>query len=395
MDAQPLSGIRVLDFTWVLAGPYATRILADFGAEVIKVQSKRTAQGTESNLTGYFNSWNRNKRSITLDMSHPEAIGLLLALASKSDVLIENFSPRVMRNWGLNYGRLREIKADLIMISMSAMGQTGPSKDYVAFAPTLHALSGITSLTSVEKDVPIGPGYAYADSISGLYAALAILASLEYREKSGEGQYIDLSEYEALCTLMGPALLDASVNDKEPLPLGNQSNHITAAPYGCYECSGIDRWCVMAACNEEEWQNLCKVLGDPRWTKEERFSSEEKRKENREELDQLLTLWTSKHSPEEVVGLLQNAGVPAGIVQNAEDLANDPQLAEREFFVRLKHPVLGSTCSERSPIILKESSNPNWKAAPSLGEDNRYVFLELLGLAESEFNSYIENGVIG
>ena len=208
MNEQPLTGVRVLDFTWMLAGPYATRILADFGAEVIKVQSKKTAKGVESNPTTYFNTWNRNKRSVTLDMSCPEAREILLKLIERSDVLIENFSPRVMLNWNLSYEKLKEVKPGLIMLSMSAMGHTGPWKDYVAYGPTLHALSGLTYLTSFEKDSPMGLGYAYADSISGLYAALAVLAALEYRERTGKGQYIDLSEYEAICTLMGPVLLN-------------------------------------------------------------------------------------------------------------------------------------------------------------------------------------------
>jgi len=395
MNGKPLSGIRVIDFTWMLAGPYATRILADFGAEVIKVQSKKTAKGVESNLTTYFNNWNRNKRSVTLDMSYPEAREILLKLTERSDVLIENFSPRVMLNWDLNYEKLKEVRPALIMVSMSAMGQTGPWKDYVAFGPTLHALSGLTYLTSFEKDSPMGLGYAYADSISGLYAALVVLAALECRERTGQGQYIDLSEYEAICTLMGPLLLDSSVHKKEVLPHGNRSNYIPAAPYGCYKCSGMDRWCVMAVFNEEEWQSLCKVLGDPDWTKEEKFSTPWKRKENAEKLDELLTQWTFQHTPEQVVSFLQEAGVPAGVVQNAEDLAKDPQLMARDFFIHLEHPILGSTVSDRSPIRFENDLTVGWKAGPLLGEDNRYVFLKLLGLAEGEFSSLIEKGIIG
>jgi crotonobetainyl-CoA:carnitine CoA-transferase CaiB-like acyl-CoA transferase len=172
MNQGILKGLRILDFTWVLAGPYATRILADFGAEVIKVQSKKTAGGVESNLTGYFSHWNRNKRSITLDMSHPGANEIILRLARISDVVIENFSTRVMSNWGLAYDRLKEVKPDLIMVSMSAMGQTGPWKDFVAFGPALQALSGLTYLTQ-HQESPLGVGYAYADLVAGLYAALA------------------------------------------------------------------------------------------------------------------------------------------------------------------------------------------------------------------------------
>ena len=395
MDQGILNGLRVLDFTWMLAGPYATRILADFGAEVIKVQSKKIARGAESSLTGYFNTWNRNKRSITLDLSHPEAREMVLKLTAKCDVVIENFSPRVMSNWGLNYEKLKEVKPDLIMLSMSAMGQGGPWKDYVAFAPTLHALSGLTHLTSFGKGSPLGPGYAYADIVAGLYAALAALAALEHRNRTGQGQYIDLSEYEAICTLMGPSLLDASVNRKEVQPQGNCPDYIAAAPYGCYKCSGEDQWCVIAVLNEEEWESLCRVLGHPEYMKEDRFTTVAKRKENRKELDDLLTKWTTQHTPEEVVNLLQEAGIASGVVQNAEDLSKDPQLMAGNFFVQLQHPVLGKTISDRSPIRFEENFTAGWKAAPQLGEDNRYVFLELLGLTERELLDYVEEGVIG
>ena len=392
---KPLTGLRILDFTWMLAGPYTTRIFADFGAEVIKVQSKKTARGAESNLTGYFNTWNRNKRSITLDMAYPEAREMVLRLTTKSDVVIENFSPRVMPNWGLDYEKLKEVKPDLIMLSMSAMGQGGPWKDYVAFAPTLHALSGLTHLTSFEKNAPIGLGYAYADIVAGLYAAFAVLAALEYRDRTGQGQYIDLSEYEAICTLMGPSLLDTLLNDKEILPEGNCPNYIEAAPYGCYKCSGEDRWCVIAVSNEEEWQSLCRVLGHPEWMKEGRFTTSAKRTGNRKELDELLTKWTIQHTAEEVVSLLQEAGLSSGVVQNAEDLSKDPQLMARKFFVQLEHPSLGKTVSDSSPVRFEEDFTVGWKAAPQLGEDNQYIFLELLGLTESELLSYTEKGVIG
>jgi crotonobetainyl-CoA:carnitine CoA-transferase CaiB-like acyl-CoA transferase len=328
-------------------------------------------------------------------MAYPEAREMVLRLTTKSDVVIENFSPRVMPNWGLDYEKLKEVKPDLIMLSMSAMGQGGPWKDYVAFAPTLHALSGLTHLTSFEKNAPIGLGYAYADIIAGLHAAFAVLASLEYRDRTGQGQYIDLSEYEAISTLMGPSLLDTLLNNKEILPEGNSPDHIVAAPYGCYKCSGEDRWCVIAVANEEEWQSLCRVLGHPEWMKEDRFTTSAKRTGNRKELDELLTKWTIQHTAEEVVSLLQEAGLSSGVVQNAEDLSKDPQLMARKFFVQLEHPSLGKTVSDSSPVRFEEDFTVGWKAAPQLGEDNQYIFLELLGLTESELLSYTEKGVIG
>jgi crotonobetainyl-CoA:carnitine CoA-transferase CaiB-like acyl-CoA transferase len=395
MNQAILNGLRILDFTWVLAGPYATRVLADFGAEVIKVQSQKTSRGAESNPTGYFNAWNRNKRSITLDMSHPEAKEIILKLTEKSDVVIENFSPRVMSNWGLDYERLKEVRKDLIMLSMSAMGQTGPWKDFVAFGPTIQALSGFTYLTSFDKNSPLGVGYAYADTIVGLYAALAILSALEYRDRTGQGQYIDLSEYEAMCTLIGPAFMDVSMNKREVLPQGNCPDYILAAPHGCYKCSGTDRWCVIAVFDEGEWEALCRVMGDPSWTKEEKFSSLLEREKNSKELDELIEQWTAPRTPEEIVQLLQEVGVSAGVVQNGEDLAKDPHLMAREFFIPLEHPVLGRTISDSTPIRFKDIPKMHWKAAPLLGEDNRYVYMELLGFKEDDLSSYIERGIIG
>jgi crotonobetainyl-CoA:carnitine CoA-transferase CaiB-like acyl-CoA transferase len=395
MNQGILNGLRILDFTWVLAGPYATRILADFGAEVIKVQSKKTAGGTEANLTGYFSHWNRNKRSVALDMSHPEAKEIVLRLARISDVVIENFSTRVMSNWGLDYERLKEVRPDIIMVRMSGMGQTGPWKDFVVFGPALQALSGLTYLTSYDQESPLGMGYAYVDPVAGLHAALAILTALEFRDRTGKGQCIDLSQYEAMCTLLGPALLNASANHKGISPQGNHSDDVPAAPYGCYQCSGADRWCVIGVFNETEWENLCNILGWPDWTKEERFSHLSKRKENKEDLDRFLQQWTLQHSPEEVVNLLQQGGVAAGVAQNAEDLAKDPHLMARDFFVPLEHPVLGKTIADASPIRFKKNSREKWKAAPLFGEDNRYIYTELLGFKEDEVSFYIERGIIG
>jgi len=395
MNRCILSGMRVLDFTWMLAGPYATRTLADFGAEVIKIQCAKTLGGVEYNLGGYFNTWNRNKRSITLDMSHPEAREIALRLTEISDVAIENFSPRVMSNWGLDYDSMKEVRPDLIMASMSAMGQTGPWKDFVAYGPTVQALSGLTYLTSFHQDAPMGLGYSYADVIAGLYAGLAVLAALEYRDRTGEGQYIDISEYEAACTLIGPTLLDVSLNDNESLPTGNQGDHLQAAPFGCYRCLGTDAWCVIAVFNETEWQALCRVMNHPEWTVQERFSTMSKRKIHAKELDNMLEEWTKRLSPFDLVKLLQEEDVPAGIVQNAEDIALDPHLRARDYFVGLEHSVLGMTFSDASPIRLSDKASAGWKAAPLLGEDNRYVYMELLNFSESKLTSYIEKGVIG
>jgi crotonobetainyl-CoA:carnitine CoA-transferase CaiB-like acyl-CoA transferase len=394
MHKNALQGLRVLDFTWLLAGPYATRILADFGAEVIKVQSKKTATGIESNATGYFNTWNRNKLGITIDMAHPESKELILKLVKRSDVVIENFSPRVMANWGLNYEVLKEAKPDIMMVSMSGMGQTGPWRDFVTLGPTIQALSGVTYLTSYSQDLPVGIGYSYADVVAGLFAAVAVLAALEYKARTGRGQHIDISEYETMCSLLGVTLLDYAANCHLAMPQGNISEGLPAFPYGCYRCRGNDRWCVIAVFNEDEWQAMCQAMGNPPWAKQERFSTLSRRLEHQEELNELVEQWTSNYTPEEVMDMLQKVGVAAGKASNAADLANDPQLKSRDFFVHLHHPVLGKTISDGTPIRLSRTPSKYKRAAPLLGQDNQYVYRDLLELSKEQFHQYVEQGII-
>lgn len=393
MEKGALNGIRILDFSRVLAGPYATRLLGDFGAEVIKVQSRRTATGAESNDTPYFAAWNRNKRSITLDLSLQESREIALRLAGLCDVVVENFSPRVMFNWGLNYEKLVHVKKDLIMVSMSAMGQTGPWRDYVAYGPTVQSLAGLTYLTAYDRESPVGLGHAYADVISALYCSIAILSALEYRSKSGLGQFVDISEYEATCSLLGPVLMECASRQSDPIPSGNRSPNIPAAPYGCYRCLGDDRWCAIAVFSETEWHALATLSNHPEWIADERFRTLVARKRNEEELDTLLQHWTSQCEAEWIMNALQKAGIASGVVQTAADLASDPQLKARDFFVPSFHPALGATFMDRSPIRMAASSPANWLPAPSLGADNRYVYMDLLGLKEFEFQAYTEKGV--
>ncbi len=389
-----LQGVRILDLTRIVAGPYTTRILADFGAEVIKIQSAKMAKGIELNTTPYFCAWNRNKRSITLDMDHLEAREIFLNLVKISDIVVENFSPRVMVNWELNYDNLQKSNEKLIMLSMSGMGQTGPWKDFVAYGPTVQSLGGLTYLTSYARDAPMGFGYAYADMVSGLYGAISTLAALEQRDRTGLGQHIDLSEYEAACTTIGPALMDASVNLNEIVPMGNNDEHLPAAPYGCYKCLGKDRWCVVAVSTEDEWQAFCDVLGNPAWSEHNRFSSLPNRKKYRQELDLHIGEWMAKQTAQSTADRLQQAGVPAGVVQNARDLAHDPQLLASGFFISLDHPVLGEIITDTYPITFKNYRNTSWKASPLLGEANQYVFGELLGMSEITIQSYIQQGII-
>ncbi len=376
MTTPILKGIIILDFTWVLAGPYATRILADFGAEVLKVQPLLPRE-EDVFARGYSNTWNRNKRGITLNMAKPEGVALAKNLVSLSDVVVENFTPRVMANWGLDYENLKKIKPDVIMLSLSTMGGTGPQKDYTGFGPTVQAFSGLTHLTAYPDGPPLGPGTAYADHVAALFACLALLGALEQRRRTGEGRHIDVSQVEAMASLLG----DAFVPPKE------------SAFQGVYRCKGEDRWCAISVATDEEWQGLKKALGNPPWAEEKRFATLAARLENKEALDALIGEWTRKRTAEEVMALLQKQGVAAGVVQDARDLAQDPQLKERGFFIELDHPEMGKTISDASPIRLSDSP-PRYHPAPLLGQDSGYVYGGLLGLSQGEMDRLKERGVI-
>ena len=387
-----LHNIRILDFTWVLAGPYATRILADFGAEVIKIQPLLPEAEEDTFSKGYYTTWNRNKLGITLDLNKPEGVAIARKLVGISDAVVENFTPRVMANWGLDYESLKQIKPEIIMLSMSTMGSTGPWRDYVGFGPTVQAFSGITYLTSYPGKPPLGLGYSYADHVAGLMAALALLGALEYRRKTGEGQYIDVSQVEAMTSLLGDAIVNYTLNDKPAEPVGNSSTQ--AAPYGVYRCRGDDRWCAIAVFTNEEWQGFKRTLGNPHWAEDSRFATLSGRLENADELNRLVEEWTRQHSAEEVMTWFQEQGVAAGVVQDASDLANDPQLKQRGFFVELDHPELGKTISDATPIRLSDTPAKYNRAAPIHGQDNDYVYKRLLGMSEDEVTELGEQGVI-
>ena len=372
-----LKGIRILDFTWVLAGPYATRLLADFGAEVIKVQPCLPQEEDEFSR-GYYNTWNRNKLGITLDMSQSAGIALAKRLAAVSDAVVENFTPRVMANWGLDYENLKKIKPDIILLSLSTMGSTGPYRDYTGFGPTIQAFSGLTYLTSYPGGPPLGLGTAYADHVGALFACLALLGALEYRRETGEGQYIDISQVEAMVSLLG----DAFVPGEEKVF------------QGVYRCQGEDGWCVITITADEEWANFKRALGSPPWAEDGRFATLASRLKNKKALDEFIENWTKVHPAEEVMALLQKKGVAAGVVQSAADLACDPQLKERGFFVELDHPEAGKTISDAAPIRLADTPAVYTRSAPLPGQDNDYVYGELLGLSKREINKLRKQGII-
>ena len=383
---RALEGVRILDFTWVVAGPVAVRILADQGAEVIKIERRDTLDlGTRRG--GFSGNLHRGKESTVVNMADPRGIEIAQKLAAISDVVIDNFSARVMRNWGLDYESLKKIKPDIIAVSMSGFGHTGPHKDYVSYGPTLQALSGYTLQMRHPGREPAGWGYSYADMTGGYSGALAVLMALWHRKQTGQGQFVDLAQFEAISSLVGPGLLDILNSQTSSQPVGNRSQEAPAAPHGVYRCKGDDHWCAIAVFTEAEWQSLCHVLEQPAWTREARFASLADRLQHQDALDGYIEAWTQQHTAEEVMSRLQEAGIAAGVVANGEDLDRDPQLRARGYWARLPAQENGKT----EDVILdgppfKLSKTPGYVAAPGplLGEHTDSVLRRLLNYSDQQ-----------
>ena len=383
---RALEGVRILDFTWVVAGPVAVRILADQGAEIIKIERRDTLDlGTRRG--GFSGNLHRGKESTVINMADPRGIEIAQQLAAISDVVIDNFSARVMRNWGLDYESLKKIKPDIIAVSMSGFGHTGPHKDYVSYGPTLQALSGYTLQMRHPGHEPAGWGYSYADMTGGYSGALAVLMALWHRKQTGQGQFVDLAQFEAISSLVGPGLLDILNNQTPSQPVGNRSQEAPAAPHGVYRCKGDDRWCAIAVFTEAEWQSLFRVLGQPAWTREARFASLTDRLQHQDALDAHIEAWTQQHTAEEVMTRLQEAGVAAGVVANGEDLDRDPQLRARGYWAQLPAQENGKTedvILDGPPFKLSKTSGYVAAPGPLLGEHTDSVLRRLLNYSDQQ-----------
>ena len=390
--ALALQGIRVLDFTWIHAGPSATRILSDQGAEVIKVESNNAlsviggpASATARGL-GQRHNWNAGKLSISLNMKTTQGIDIAKRLAAVSDVVAENFSGRVMPSWGLDYDSIRAINPSVIMLSMSGFGRTGPWQDRVSYGQTLQAWSGFTELTGFPDADPSGPASAYSDAVGGMAGAQAVLLALMHRARTGRGQWLDVSQFESLSSLLETLVLDMSVNGANAVlsRTGNRLPHGGGAPHGAYRCLGADRWVAITVFTDAEWRSLVDVMGNPPWADDPRFATAETRERNADALDALVQSWTSQHSAEDVMARLQANGVAAGVVQTGEDLSRDPQLKARGFFRRVPDHQGEERIIERAPYRLSRTLGSVTRGAPAFAADMTYVLRELLGMTDDE-----------
>ncbi len=408
MPKHALEGIRVVDFTWIVAGPTCTRILADFGAEVIRIEYEQTldyaraffpsTEGSSPNASGMFNNTNRNKLSATLNVMHPKGMSLLHDLIAVSDVVVENYSSSVLERWGLDYESQRKIRPDIIYVSMSGFGHSGPDKSFTSWGATAQALSGLTMMSGLPGHEPAGWGFSYMDHVAGYHGAMACAMAIHHRRRTGQGQWVDVSQVESGIVLAGTAILDKTVNGRSYLdggnPPGNRSRHPAVAPHNSYRCKGVDRWCVISVFTEEQWSAFAKAAGDPDWTRDRRFADNESRVRHQDELDALIETWTSQRTPHEAMDALQAAGVPAGAVQTPQERADDdPQFKARGFLPEDDHPELGRAKFEGEPISLSRSPWELRSASPLLGQHADYVYHEILGVERSDIERMAEEGV--
>ena len=403
MSRPPLDGIRVADFCWAWAGPYGALQLAHLGADVIRIESaKRLCPSrlippwpdNESgvNRAGYFNQYNQGKRSLTLDLKAPEAIDIAKTLVSKSDIVMNNFASGVMEKLGVGYDVLRRIKPDIIMVSLPGYGTSGPEKDFVSYGPPQVAQSGLSALTGYVGGPPMMAGFSYGDPNGGVHATFAVMAALLHREKTGQGQYIDLSQWEAAIMLLPEALMDYSMNGTQPERMGNRDPHM--APHGVFRSKGDDRWVSLSVRDEAEWQRLCEVMGQPELSSDTRFARLAARKENEAALEEIVTAWTQERTADEATQALQNAGIPAYPALDALDMVNSPHVGARDYFVELEHPEVGTRRHMGIPWTMSRTPCEIRRPAPCLGQDTDAVLTDVVGLSQDEIAALREKDIL-
>jgi len=402
MAGMALEGLSILDVSQAISLPAGTKLLADCGAEVIKVESAvhldpcRLASFVDSDPgkkywergTAYLTA-NPNKRSLVLALDKPRGREIFKELVKVSDVVTENFSPRVMRNFGLDYPVLKEIKEDLIMVSSSGFGHTGPWRDYVSYGYSMEPMSGISQVTSYPDRPPLRSFHAYNDWLGALYCMVLIVSALEYWRRTGKGLYVDFSQYEAGVCAVAESIMEFTMNGRVQARRGNR--HSSMAPHGCYRC---DRWAAIAVSSDEEWRALCRVMGNPPWTADERFSDQLNRWLNQDELDPLIEEWTRTRDCYEVMHTLQAAGGAAGAVLDNRDFPLDPHVKARDFFWVATRAETGTRPCYGSWQKLSKTPPALRMAAPTLGEYNEQILSELLGLSKQEIDDLAGENII-
>ena len=397
------SELKILSFSWAVVGPLTMKFFADHGATVIRIETSHRPCTMRSsapykdnkpglNRGGYFTYYNGNILSFAINMNHPKAAGVTRKLVEWCDVFMENYTPGVIEKWGLDYENLKKIKPDIIMLRQSGYGSWGPYKNLPAFGMVLVPIAGLPNFIGWPGKEPLPVGVsAYTDCISPRFATAALIAALDHRKKTGKGQMIDLSQFEAAISFILPGLLEYIASGNEPERIGNASPY--AAPHGVYPCQGEDRWCTIVVSTDEEWTNFCREMGQPGLAKDPRFGTLENRKKNEDELNRIVGEWTINLSPEEVLTRLQKAGVAAGIVENTADAFNDPQLRKRNIYWPMQHAEMGEFTHLGQSFQLSKTPAKAYSPSPLLGEHTEQVCTEMLGMSDEEFVSLMQDGV--
>ncbi len=402
-EGLPFSGLKVADFTWLMAGPVATKYLADHGATVVRVETegrpdrcramgpyKDGKPGTDRSQ--FFGELNTSKLGVTLDLKNPAGLAVARRLVAWADVCVENFTPGTMADLGLGYEALRSLNPSIVMASTCLMGQTGPAAAFGGFGYHGAAISGFFEITGWPDLPPDGPWSAYTDVVAPRFLAAAIMAALDHRRRTGQGQYIDFSQMELGLAFLAPQLIDYNVSGRVATRAGNRSE--TAAPHGVYPCDGDDRWCAIAVESDEQWEALRRAMGDPAWARDKRFGTAAGRLRYEDEIDDHLAEWTKSRPERDVMLPLQSSGVPAGVVQRSSDLLQDPQLEHRRFFRYMDHQEMGNIPYSGHQFLIRGYDNGPRFPAPLFGQHNEYVMREVLGMKDEEITEVLAAGAI-
>jgi crotonobetainyl-CoA:carnitine CoA-transferase CaiB-like acyl-CoA transferase len=349
-------------------------------------------RGTDPQGSPWFTDWNAGKRFVALDLTKPDAVAIVRRLAACSDVVVENNSAGVVDKLGVGWPDLRRVKPDLVMLGTSGYGDRGPHRRYVTWGPNIEALSALGTLSGFAERACTITQYAYPDVLSALHGLVAVLAALAHRDRTGEGQYVNVAQLEATIAALGDVLLETLVTERVPPRAGNRSR--TDAPHGCYPCRGDDRWCAIAVESDDAWARFCAAVERSEWRDDPRFADAAGRRAHADALDALVASWTATQDAEAVMRRLQAVGVAAGVVQTVADLADDPQLAARGFFETIPHVTRGAVVASGIPLGLTATPPRSRIAGQAIGHDHAYVFRKVLGMGEEEIAAAIASGAI-
>ncbi|MGH7793633.1 MAG: CaiB/BaiF CoA transferase family protein [Candidatus Binatia bacterium] len=398
---QILKGVRILAFTTGYAGPYAGRLLAGYGAEVIKIESKKGGLDTfrhygqhkDIDAAPRFIECNLGVRSMAINLKHPTGARLIRELAWKADAVLQNFRPRVLDKLGLSDEELRKSNPKLAIVKLPGFGSEGPKSGYGTWGFNLTAFSGMTYLWNhPDQDRPIGSQGVYPDHLGFVMGPTLMVAALLNSRRTGKGVTIDLAQIEGTAYTLGATYLETSVNGDDPQPKGN--HYAVAVPHGCYRCEGEDRWCVISARDDGEWRAFCRVIGRNDLAADARFADMQSRLAHRAELDGMVQEWTQARTAEEVMSQLQSAGVPAAVVQTGADLLKDPQLRHRDYFASFEDSLIGPFEIPRAGITFRGAVEEPLRLPNRFGADNDSILSEILGYDHATIASWREQEVL-